>query len=169
MLSLIILSFLIITVFIIDGKIIPYIQNKIEKRSEVIKIFENFLKLKPDDKFKLGNTEYKVKAVEITKEKHKLLTIYEDNLITLENEDEIIKVLARRHTICTPAYPYICLEFENEKDLLKIGLYWQGKTYRLNDRRVPVKRKELYEILNLIITKGLNNYHKGEKNEKKNN
>ena len=44
MLSLIILSFLIITVFIIDGKIIPYIQNKIEKRSEVIKIFENFLK-----------------------------------------------------------------------------------------------------------------------------
>lgn len=162
MLSLIILSFLIITAFIIDGKIIPYIQNKFEKRSEIIKIFENFLKLKPDDKFKLGNTEYKVKAVEITKEKHKLLTIYEDNLITLENEDEIIKVLARRHAICTPAYPYICLEFENEKNLLKIGFYWQGKTYSLNDKRFHVKRKKLYEILNMIMEKGLKNYNEGE-------
>ena len=161
MLSLIILSVSIFTAFTIDNAIIPYIQNKIEKRSEVIKIFETFLKLKPDDKFKLGNTEYNVKAVEITKEKHKLLTIYEDNLITLENEGEIIKVLARRHAICTPAYPYICLEFENEKDL--IGLYWQGKTYRINDERVPVKRKKLYEILNLILDKGLNNYNKGEK------
>lgn len=161
MLSLIILSVLIFTAFTIDKTIIPYIQDKIEKRSEVIKIFETFLKLKPDDKFKLGNTEYNVKAVEITKEKHKLLTIYEDNLITLENEGEIIKVLARRHAICTPAYPYICLEFENEKDL--IGLYWQGKTYRINDERVPVKRKKLYEILNLILDKGLNNYNKGEK------
>lgn len=56
---------------------------------------------------------------------------------------------------------------KNEKD--SIGLYWQGKTYRLNDRRVPVKRKELYEILNSILTKGLNNYNKGEKYEKKNN
>lgn len=161
MLSLIILSVLIFTAFTIDNAIIPYIQDKIEKRSEVIKIFETFLKLKPDDKFKLGNTEYNVKAVEITKEKHKLLTIYEDNLITLENEGEIIKVLAKRHAICTPAYPYICLEFENEKDL--IGLYWQGKTYSVNDRRFPVKRKKLYEILNLILDKGLNNYNKGEK------
>lgn len=167
MLSLIILSVLIFTAFTVDNAIIPYIQDKIEKRSEVIEIFETFLKLKPDDKFKIGNTEYKVKDVTITKEKHKLLTIYEDNLITLENKGEIIKVLARRHAICTPAYPYICLEFENEKDL--IGLYWQGKTYRLNDRRVPVKRKELYEILNSILTQGLNNYNKGEKHEKKNN
>lgn len=167
MLSLIILSVLIFTAFTIDNAIIPYIQDKIEKRSEVIKIFGTFLNLKPDNKFQMGNTEYKVKDVTITKEKHKLLTIYEDNLITLENEDKIIKVLARRHAICTPAYPYICLEFENEKD--SIGLYWQGKTYRLNDRRFPVKRKELYEILNSILTKGLNNYNKGEKYEKKNN
>lgn len=167
MLSLIILSVLILTAFTIDKAVIPYIQDKIEKRSEVIKIFETFLNLKPDDKFQIGNTEYKVKDVTITKEKHKLLTIYEDNLITLENEGEIIKVLARRHAICTPAYPYICLEFENEKD--SIGLYWQGKTYRINDERVPVKRKKLYEILNLILDKGLNNYNEGEKYEKKNN
>lgn len=160
MLSLIILSVLILTAFTIDKVVIPYIQDKIEKRSEVIKIFETFLKLKPDDKFKLGNTEYNVKAVEITKEKHKLLTIYEDNLITLENEGEIIKVLARRHAICTPAYPYICLEFENKKD--SIGLYWQGKTYSINNIRVPVKRKKLYEILNSILAEGLNNYQKGE-------
>lgn len=160
MLSLIILSVLIFTAFTIDKAVIPYIQDKIEKRSEVIRIFETFLKLKPDDKFKLGNTEYNVKAVEITKEKHKLLTIYEDNLITLENEGEIIKVLARRHAICTPAYPYICLKFKNKKD--SIGLYWQGKTYSINNIRVPVKRKKLYEILNSILEEGLNNYQKGE-------
>lgn len=160
MLSLIILSVLIFTAFTVDNAIIPYIQDKIEKRSEVIKIFETFLKLKPDDKFQMGNIEYKVKDVTITKEKHKLLTLYEDNLITLENKGEIVKVLARKHAICSPAYPYICLEFENEKDL--IGLYWQGKTYSVNNRRFPAKRKKLYEILNLILKKGLNNYNKGE-------